>query len=437
MVVTDAVFWEDVIGYQPTPQDDDWATNRLRGLPTGSAEQCLLWLLGSLERSSEHLLAAAIVEFAESKLMVSKEDVTAQQPASPGHNFTFAQPSNFVAMTGRGASGKILGTMDVSVGNRAFCQLQAIEISQQVEDNMRRLERDGKTAIVGAVNGTVVVVLGVADELKPDARASIMYLKKKLGVDVWMVTGDNRRTARAIARQLQLPSDRVIAEALPVAKVEKVQALQLEGHVVAMVGDGVNDSPALVQADVGLSMGTGTAIAAEAGDMVLVRGNVSDVCTALDLSRVLFRRIQLNFLWSLMYNCLSIPLAAGVFYPIFHARLPPTVAALAMALSSISVVASSLALHLYRAPKISVGGSDSRSSAGRPSTTTGTRNEPLSRRRVRQEARRRRRQLRRRDRTAEPSSEVDESLQEPLLTRETERTANLSQVEEGYGDNMQ
>lgn len=433
MVVTDPVFWEDVIGSsKPSPHDDD----NLQELPTDSAEQCLLWLLGSLERSSEHLLATAIVDFAELKLMVHKdeENSIAQQSANPGHKLTsFAQPSNFVALTGRGASGKILGTIDVSVGNRAFCQLQAIEISQTVEDNMRRLERDGKTAIVGAVNGTVVVVLGVADELKTDARASIMYLRQ-MGVDVWMVTGDNRRTARAIARQLQLPSDRVIAEALPVAKVEKVQALQAQGHVVAMVGDGVNDSPALVQADVGLSIGTGTAIAAEASDMVLVRGNVCDVCTALDLSRVIFRRIQLNFLWSLLYNCLSIPLAAGVFYPILHTRLPPTVAALAMALSSISVVASSLALHLYRPPKISVMSSDSIASSTRQRSTcatTRTRVEPLSRRSVRLETRRRRRQLRQRG----SPSELDDSLQEPLLMCETQRTANLSQVEEGYGDN--
>jgi Cu+-exporting ATPase len=136
--------------------------------------------------------------------------------------------------------------------------------------------------------------MGIADELKPDAAASISYLKDQMGIDVWMVTGDNRRTARAIARQLNLPSDRVIAEALPVAKVEQVQKLQEDGRVVAMIGDGVNDSPALAQADVGLSLGTGAEIAAEASDMVLVRGNVADVCTALDLSRVIFRRIQVS-----------------------------------------------------------------------------------------------------------------------------------------------
>lgn len=171
-------------------------------------------------------------------------------------------------------------------------------------------------------------------------------------MDVWMVTGDNARTARAISQKLGLTPDRVISEALPVAKVRQVKKLQKEGKVVAMIGDGINDSPALAQADVGMSLGTGAETAAEASDMVLVRGHVSDVCTALDLSRTIFRRIQWNFVFSLLYNCLGIPIAAGVFYPWVHVRLPPTLAALAMALSSFSVVMNSLALRLYRPPKI-------------------------------------------------------------------------------------
>merc|ERR1712176_599523 len=316
----------------------------------------ILWLFGSLERNSEHLLATAIVEYAEDRLLeyVNKEVSSKGEYVDElEQKVTFAQPSNFLAVTGRGASGKIVGKIDVSIGNRSFCDFQGYEISEEVEKCMQELEFQGKTAIVAAINGVVVVVMGIADELKPDASASIVYLKEKMGVDVWMVSGDNRRTAAAIAKQLQLPSNYVIAEALPAAKVEKVQELQRQGKVVAMVGDGVNGPPALVQADVGLSIGKGAEIAAEASDMVLVKGNVRDVCIALDVSRVIFRRIQLNFIWSLLYNCLSIPLAAGVFYPIFHTRLPPTVAAVAMALSSLSVVASSLALRLYRPPKIS------------------------------------------------------------------------------------
>jgi len=163
--------------------------------------------------------------------------------------------------------------------------------------------------------------------------------------------------------QLNLPPHRVVSEALPNAKVHQVRKLQQQGKTVAHVGDGINDSPALAQADVGIGMGTGAAIAAEASDIVLVRGHyVADVCTALDLCRVIFARIQWNFLWSLVYNILGIPLAAGVLFPLFHTRLPPTVAALAMAMSSISVVFSSLALRLYRPPTF-----DSQSS--RPSST--------------------------------------------------------------------
>jgi len=352
LVVTESTFWGDVINRDEAAG----ALKILRSLSRkDNMEGCVLWLLGSLERNSEHLLATAIVEFTQDRLL---KDVD-ESPSSEGEyekdvteQLAFAQPSDFLAMTGRGASGKILGKIDVSVGNRGFCDIQGFEISEQVEKYMQKLERQGKTAILAAINGFVVAVMGIADELKPDASASIVYLKEKMGIDVWMVSGDNRRTANAIAQQLKLPTNRVIAEALPAAKVEKVQELQGQGRVVAMVGDGVNDAPALVQADVGLSIGKGAEIAAEASDMVLVRGNIKDVCTALDVSRVIFRRIQLNFIWSLLYNCLSIPLAAGVFYPIFHTRLPPTVAALAMALSSLSVVASSLALHMYRPPNV-------------------------------------------------------------------------------------
>jgi P-type Cu+ transporter len=209
------------------------------------------------------------------------------------NNKPFAQPTNFRAFTGRGASGTINGNLVVSVGNRAFATLLDLPVPPQVEDCMQSFERQGKTAFLAAVNGTVCVVMGIADELKADAPAAVLYLKS-IGVDVWMVTGDNRRTANAIARKLNLPANRVIAEALPVAKVEQVRKLQAQGRVVAMIGDGVNDSPALAEADVGMSLGTGAEIAAEASDIVLVKGNVVDVCTALHLTRAIFRRIQVS-----------------------------------------------------------------------------------------------------------------------------------------------
>ena len=329
------------------------------------------------------IVASAIVSHAEGKLKSS----------STFKDTPFSQPTDFRALTGRGASGTIDGKFVVSVGNRAFAAVMEVSVSRKVEDYMQSIERRGKTAILAAVNGTVCAVLGIADELKPDASVSIEYLRD-LGVDVWMVTGDNRRTANSIARQLNLPPNRVISEALPAAKAEQVRKLQSQGHVVAMVGDGVNDSVSLTEADVGMSLGKaaeiGTCVhyqtlslrysspvqltqlffspfschfpckpAMEASDIVLVKGNVSDVCTALHLTRVIFRRIQLNFLWALLYNCLGIPLAAGCFYPVLEARLPPTMAALAMALSSISVVCSSLALQLYKPPRITASSASS------------------------------------------------------------------------------
>lgn len=273
ILVTDSFFWNDMLKKTTPPEGR-------------TARDHLLWLLGSLERNSEHPLAGAIVAYAENEI---KEAIP------------FAQPTNFVALTGRGASGTIGGNIDIAVGNRPFCTWNGIDIDRTTEDAMQRMERLGKTAIVAAVNGKVCVVMGIADQLKSDAAAAIAYLRDDMGVDVWMVTGDNRRTARAIARQLGLPMDRVIAEALPVAKVQKVQELQESGRIVAMVGDGVNDSPALAQADVGLSLGTGAEIAAEASDMVLVKGNVTDVCTALDLSQIIFRRIKVG--WLSIENC--------------------------------------------------------------------------------------------------------------------------------------
>jgi Cu+-exporting ATPase len=294
----------------------------------------LIWLFGSLERNSEHPLASAFVSYAEERL----HPLLQQTP--------FGQPSNFLALTGRGAAGMING-VKVSIGNRAFAEHEHMQVSEDVERTLRDLEAEGKTGMLAGVNGIVCAVIGVADELKDEARASIDCLRN-MGLDIWMVTGDSKRTAVAIAKSLNLPSNRVISEALPVTKVDTVRRLQSEGHIVAMVGDGVNDSPALAEADVGMSMGTGAEIATEASDLILVRGKVSDVCVALDLSKVIFRRIQWNLVFSLIYNLLSIPLAAGVFFPIFHTRLPPTVAAVAMSLSSTSVVFSSLALRFYK-----------------------------------------------------------------------------------------
>jgi len=305
-----------------------------------STEDFLIWLLGSLERNSEHVLATAIVNFAEKKI----EDSLRSNP--------FAEPADFVAVTGRGASGVIGNNMKVAIGNRAFAQREKMAIPSGIEKCMQKLESEGKTAILAGVNGTACAVLGIADELKMEAPQTVQYLQK-LGMEIWMVTGDSKRTAYAIADQLNLPIDRVIAEALPTSKIEQVRKLQQEGKIVCMVGDGINDAPALAEADIGISMGTGSDIAAEASDMVIVGGNIAATCTALHLSKAIFRRIKLNFAFSMGYNIFCIPLAAGVLFPFLHMRLPPTIAAIAMALSSVSVVFSSLALRLYKPPNIS------------------------------------------------------------------------------------
>jgi P-type Cu+ transporter len=306
-----------------------------------ASEDYLLWLLGSLERTSEHPLAKAIVKFAEERLGTALE-------LNP-----FSHPTEFRAITGRGASGKVMGKVCVSVGNRSFAATMGLVVTPHADLTMQRLEEAGKTAILAAVDGQVCLVLGIIDEVKPDAAASISYLRDRLGMDVWMVTGDNSRTAAAIGQQVGLPMNRVVAESLPADKLENVRKLQLEGrNIVCMVGDGINDSAALAQADVGISMGTGADIAMEASDMILVKGHVADVCTALHLSRAIFRRIQWNLALSLVYNCLGIPIAAGIFYPFAHIRLPPTLAAVAMALSSVSVVLSSLTLRFYHPPNI-------------------------------------------------------------------------------------
>jgi P-type Cu+ transporter len=204
---------------------------------------------------------------------------------------------------------------------------------------------------MASVDGVVVAVIGVADELKPDARAAIEYLQSNLHAEVWMVTGDNSVTANAIRLQIGLPENRVIAEALPAKKLEKVRELQAAGKIVAMVGDGINDSPALAQADVGIGIGTGAEIAAEASDIVLVSGkSVFEVCVAFHMARAIYQRIIWNLVWSLVYNCVAIPVAAGVLYPLTRTRLPPAVAAALMAMSSISVVLGSLSLYLYKPP---------------------------------------------------------------------------------------
>jgi len=294
----------------------------------------LLYLVVCAEKSSEHPLALAVVKYCVEKL----EKTTWSDK--------IYSPPNFKAITGRGVSCVVDGKT-VGIGNRAFMKIIKIKVEDSVDGLLAEMENEGKTAIMISVDGVLKAVMGISDQLKEDSGETVKRLQMS-GIEVYMVTGDNHRTARAIARKIGLSDHNVVAEALPATKVMKVESLQKEGKVVAMVGDGINDSPALVQADVGIAIGAGTEIAIEAAQMVLVRNCVSDVVVALELSKAVFGRIKLNFVWALGYNCLGIPLASGILYPWILVTLPPSFAGAAMALSSVSVVSSSLLLKFWK-----------------------------------------------------------------------------------------
>ncbi|KAG2488839.1 hypothetical protein HYH03_012637 [Edaphochlamys debaryana] len=239
------------------------------------------------------------------------------------------------------------GVVRVAVGNRLLMQQEGVALPEGAEDYVEPLESSGHTVVHVALNGYLAGLLAIADPLKPEAAGVVGALRAR-GVDCVMLTGDNWRTARALAGTLGI--DQVNAETLPKTKAQKIRELQSQGHVVAMVGDGVNDSPALAAADVGVAIGSGTDIAIEAADYVLMRDDLEDVLVALDVSRRTFNRIRLNYLWAMGYNTLMIPVAAGVFYPLVHLQLPPWLAGLCMAFSSVSVVLSSLLLRRYKRP---------------------------------------------------------------------------------------
>ncbi|KAM5572503.1 putative copper-transporting ATPase HMA5 [Rosa sericea] len=291
-------------------------------------------LIAAAEVNSEHPLAKAIVEYAKK----FREDE--ENPAWP-------EAHEFASITGHGVKA-IVRNKEIIVGNKSLMVDQNIAIPVDAEDYLAEAEALAQTGILVSIAGEVAGVLAISDPLKPGAQEAITILKS-MNVRSIMVTGDNWGTANSIANEVGIET--VIAEAKPEQKAEKVKELQAEGYTVAMVGDGINDSPALVAADVGMAIGAGTDIAIEAADIVLMKSNLEDVITAIDLSRKTFTRIRLNYIWALGYNVLGIPIAAGVLFPSTGFRLPPWIAGAAMAASSVSVVCCSLLLKNYKRPK--------------------------------------------------------------------------------------
>ncbi|MCC6245346.1 MAG: copper-translocating P-type ATPase [Gemmatimonadaceae bacterium] len=285
----------------------------------------IIALIAAVERRSEHPLAESIVRYADEQHV----PVRALQ--------------QFQSYTGQGAGGVIDGT-EVAVGNGALMSRYDVSIDG-LRDVSERLAQEGKTVMYVAIDRTLAAVLAVADPLKATSLEAVRQLRA-MGLRVVMLTGDQQRTADAIARAAEI--DTVVAGVLPEGKVAEIRRLQAAGHVVAMVGDGINDAPALAQADVGMAMGTGTDIAAEAGDIVLMRGDLRTVAQAIALSRQTMRVMKQNLFWAFVYNVIGIPIAAGALYPAFGILLSPVLASAAMAFSSVSVVVNSLRLRTVR-----------------------------------------------------------------------------------------
>jgi len=288
----------------------------------------ILKLAAGAEKNSEHPLAEAIVKKAAQEGIKIKSG------------------DKFQNIEGKGVIAEVEGD-EVMVGNKTLLKEKNILYPKDIEHLLSKLEEEGKTVIIIAVNKKVKGVIGIADTVKNDAEVAINSLKE-MGLRVVMITGDNEKTARAVAKRVGI--EEVIAEVFPPEKADKVKKLQRKKEVVAFVGDGINDAPALAVADVGIAVGGGTDIAAESGDVVLVKNNLLDVVSAIQLSRKVMSRIKQNLFWAFAYNAVLIPVAAGAFYPFLNITFRPEFAGFAMAMSSVTVVTLSLMLKRYVPP---------------------------------------------------------------------------------------
>ncbi|PSB22730.1 copper-translocating P-type ATPase [filamentous cyanobacterium CCP2] len=285
----------------------------------------LLKLAASVERNSEHPLAEAVVQYAQAQ------------------GVELAEVQEFEAITGSGVQGSVFDR-SVQIGTYRWMNELGIDTSS-LQEQWDQLEHRGRTAIWIAVDGNVEGIMGIADAVKPSSVNAIRAMQK-LGLEVVMLTGDNRRTAEVIAREVGI--ERVFAEVRPDQKAATVEKIQLEGKIVAMVGDGINDAPALAQADVGMAIGTGTDVAIAASDITLISGDLQGIVTAIQLSRATIRNIRQNLFFAFIYNVAGIPIAAGILYPIFGWLLSPIIAGAAMAFSSVSVVTNALRLRSFQ-----------------------------------------------------------------------------------------
>ena len=299
-------------------------------IPCGVGEDELLTLAASLEKNSEHPLAKAVLAESERRGLSLSADI-----------------SDFKILPGSGLSAKV-GNSELYGGNMASAG-ELAKVSEDLKAEAEKLSSDGKTPLFFVRDGNVIGIIAVADSIKHDSCAAVSELHG-MGIDVVMLTGDNERTAAAVAKQVGIAPDKVIAGVLPTGKSSAVESLKKNGSV-AMVGDGINDAPALTSADVGIAVGAGTDVAIDAADIVLMKNSLADVAPAIRLSRAVLRNIKENLFWAFIYNVIGIPLAAGVFIPIWGLELNPMFGAAAMSLSSFCVVTNALRLNLFKFSK--------------------------------------------------------------------------------------